>query len=320
MARGYDDTQDGGYGYEDPYPVDEWGRLPSDPWYGIPPGTGGQVPYAPGQGPEPTSGIEEPTGTEVPTPSPPDTPGGGGGGTTIRPFGGTFTPPSLLPYPDLPAIPTPPLPQLPTRPTPPPFQFDPYTPASQWSYQDFTPPSVNDVFADPSYQFRKQQGEQSLQNWAAARGTLNDSGTANALMDYGQNAASQEYSNIWNRGLNTYMVNRGNSLDAFNTNERARAEAYDRNRGLAVDTYNTNYQTQYEDPYRAEYTAAIDTWIPNMEGWRANVDMSRLGYTTTADRTFQQNTQNYDNAWRVFLQDYDRWKDERDTGILLAGQ
>ena len=327
MARNWDiqDPYNSDW-YDDPY-----NQFPEEPPYEPPPPPE-QAGPAPPPAPEPAPA---PAPAPAPGPAPAPAP------NPLGPFNRTFQPPTLQPYPNLPAlpqlppIPDVPLPQLPTRPTPPPFQFDAYAQAPSWSYQDFqyapwTPPSVEEALQDPSYQFRKQQGEQSLQNWAAARGTLNDSGTAKALTDYGQNAASQEYSNIWNRGLEgyrtnfnsalgTYAMNRGNSLEAFNTNEGNRAGAYDRNRALAVDTYNTNYRTQYEDPYRAKYTEAIDTWIPQMEGWRQNVDQGRLGYTTAVDqgrlgyttdsnRIQRNNEMNYGNAWDRFLFDYEKWK------------
>lgn len=60
---------------------------------------------------------------------------------------------------------------------------------------------------DPGYQFRLQQGQQALQNSAAARGGLLSGGTAKALADYNQNAASGEYGNVYNRALNTYGTN-----------------------------------------------------------------------------------------------------------------
>lgn len=64
---------------------------------------------------------------------------------------------------------------------------------------NFRAPSVDEALNEPGYQFVLNQGNQSLQRWAAARGTLNDSSTAEALTNYGQNAASQQYKNVWDR-------------------------------------------------------------------------------------------------------------------------
>lgn len=68
----------------------------------------------------------------------------------------------------------------------------------------FKAPTAADVLADSSYQFRLNQGTQTVQQAKAAQGTLNSGATAKALMDYGQNFASQEYGNVWNRAMDQY--------------------------------------------------------------------------------------------------------------------
>lgn len=99
-------------------------------------------------------------------------------GNPLAPFGETFTPPTG----------NAPLPPLPT-------------------YPAFAAPSAADALSDPGYQFVRDQGEGALQNWAAAKGTLNDSETADALINYGQQAASTQYGNVYNRDAQTYNTN-----------------------------------------------------------------------------------------------------------------
>lgn len=60
---------------------------------------------------------------------------------------------------------------------------------------------------DPSYQFRVSEGEKALQKSAAARGGLMGGGTLKALSRYGQDMASQEYQNSFNRALSTFGAN-----------------------------------------------------------------------------------------------------------------
>jgi len=55
---------------------------------------------------------------------------------------------------------------------------------------------------DPSYQFRLNEGLKSVNMGASARGGLGSGATQKALMRYGQDYASQEYSNSWNRLAN----------------------------------------------------------------------------------------------------------------------
>jgi hypothetical protein len=84
-------------------------------------------------------------------------------------------------------------------------------------YGSFTAPTGVTEQNDPGYQFRLQQGQNALQNSAAARGGLLSTGTAKNLNDYAQNAASAEYGNVYNRALGTYQTNQ-NNFNANNNN------------------------------------------------------------------------------------------------------
>ena len=68
-----------------------------------------------------------------------------------------------------------------------------------------------DIYDDPSYQFRLQQGQDAIQSSAAAKGGLLTGATLKALQNYGQDAASQEYSNAYNR-FNADQTNQYNRL------------------------------------------------------------------------------------------------------------
>ncbi len=62
--------------------------------------------------------------------------------------------------------------------------------------RDFT---MADFQKDPGYDFRMQQGQKALEASAAARGGLLSGGSGKNLVDYGQQFASQEYGNAYNR-------------------------------------------------------------------------------------------------------------------------
>lgn len=68
-----------------------------------------------------------------------------------------------------------------------------------------------DIYSDPSYQFRLQQGQDAIQSSAAAQGGLLSGATLKTLQGYGQDMASQEYSNAYNR-FNADQTNRYNRL------------------------------------------------------------------------------------------------------------
>ena len=67
---------------------------------------------------------------------------------------------------------------------------------------------------DPGYQFRLGQGEQGINRAAASRGSFDSGGTLKALQRYGQDYASNEFSNVFNRqaslaGLGQTAVGQG---------------------------------------------------------------------------------------------------------------
>lgn len=207
----------------------------------------------------------------APTPPAGGTGGGGGGASStggggslsslIAPFTGTYTQPGFAPLPSTPSF-TPP-----SYTAPPPF-----------SYQPFTPPSPQEAINDPGYQFRLGQGEQALQQSAAATGTLNTGGTLKDILGYGQNYASNEYQNVWNRDLSAYQTN-------YNT---------------AANNYATNYKSQYTDPYAFAYQNATSAFAPQM-----------TGYQTQAANIQHQNDINQSTAWNQYLQNYNVFRNQQ---------
>jgi len=72
------------------------------------------------------------------------------------------------------------------------------------------------VQVDPGYAFREKQGMQGIENSAMARGGLMSGNTLKATQDYGQQLASQEYGNAYNRQYQDYQNQLGfrtNMLD-----------------------------------------------------------------------------------------------------------
>ena len=68
--------------------------------------------------------------------------------------------------------------------------------------------SMDDFTADPGYGFRMSEGLKAMDRNAAARGGLISGAALKAGTRYGQDMASQEYTNAFNR----YQTNRGNQL------------------------------------------------------------------------------------------------------------
>jgi hypothetical protein len=79
---------------------------------------------------------------------------------------------------------------------------------------------------DPGYQFRLKQGMQALNNSAAAKGNLLSGNALEAQQQFGQNLASNEYGNVYNRAFNEYQ----NRFNVFNSNQ---TNEYNKLAGLA---------------------------------------------------------------------------------------
>jgi hypothetical protein len=84
--------------------------------------------------------------------------------------------------------------------------------------EKFKAPTAATEQNDPGYQFRLQQGMKALQNSASARGDLLSGNTLAATTQYGQDYASGEYGNVYNRAMQEYQ-NRFNVYNANQTNK-----------------------------------------------------------------------------------------------------
>lgn len=69
-------------------------------------------------------------------------------------------------------------------------------------------PTLAQLQMDPGYAFREQQGMQALNRSAAAMGGLQSGAALKAAQRFGQDMASQEYGNAYNR----FMQNRANQV------------------------------------------------------------------------------------------------------------
>lgn len=69
--------------------------------------------------------------------------------------------------------------------------------------------SMKDFEADPGYGFRMSEGMKAIERSAAARGGLLSGATLKGITRFGQDTASEEYLNAFNR----YQTNRANQLN-----------------------------------------------------------------------------------------------------------
>ena len=113
---------------------------------------------------------------------------------------------------------------------------------------DFQAPTIEQALNNPGYQFQLQQGQNAIQNAAAAKGTLNDSGTFDALSDYNRSAAQSDYQNVYN-----------NMLGEYNTKYQAAKDQF----APIMTAYNTQAQAgQYQQ--NATYQDKYSAWLAQM--------------------------------------------------------
>lgn len=86
--------------------------------------------------------------------------------------------------------------------------------------QPFVAPNDVTQQNDPGYKFRLQQGLDALDRSAAARGGVLTGSNEEALNNYAQDYASNEYNNVYNRALGQYQQNynifQNNQANQFN--------------------------------------------------------------------------------------------------------
>jgi hypothetical protein len=73
-----------------------------------------------------------------------------------------------------------------------------------------------DLARDPGYAFRLNEGLKAMDRQAAARGGLISGGALKAAQRYGQDVASQEYGNAYNRSLTEYNAARARESEGYN--------------------------------------------------------------------------------------------------------
>jgi hypothetical protein len=82
------------------------------------------------------------------------------------------------------------------------------SPGFSWN-QTFTPPTTEQAMADPGTQFQLQLGEEALQAYERANGSLYSGKAAKDINTFAQGLASTKYNEAFNRALQSYGTNYG---------------------------------------------------------------------------------------------------------------
>jgi len=143
---------------------------------------------------------------------------------------------------------------------------NPYT-LEQYKQDPGYTPMVNDLYSlqqTPGYQFELQQGQQALDNSAAARGSFLSGKQLKATQEYSQGVASTKYHQAWERAQNAYQA-------AFNRNLQNRTTAYDMLSGVANRGFNAA-----DSKARYNTSSASQTGQNTMENGRQQADAQMI--------------------------------------------
>ncbi len=106
---------------------------------------------------------------------------------------------------------------------------------------EFQAPTDITMQNDPGYQARAKLGEQAIQRSAAAKGTLLTGGTMRDLNQFSQDYASNEYGNVFNRGLTNYNTVYNARFNDWNTQHNKALQDYQQ----AYNIFEANQAKQY---------------------------------------------------------------------------
>lgn len=131
-------------------------------------------------------------------------------------------------------------------------QFDSPAPIDPFNFPDFVPPeqfhapTKAEAEAEPGFAFRLSQGEGALQAAGAAKGLARSGGFYKGLIGFGQDFASNEYKNVFDRATSQYKTNFDAMLTSQKTNfDEARSE-YDTKTHLADSNYDHMWKQYLE--------------------------------------------------------------------------
>ena len=172
-------------------------------------------------------------------------------------------------------------PNLPNR-----ADFRSPNPLAPWTGQ-FTAPTLEEATNTPGFQFRLGEGLKALQRSAAAKGTLLTGGTLKGLMSFGQDMASQEYGNVYNRKQGEYEGERTNFLqneanrytsERGNLNDQWGIESgyFDMGRSNRLDDFNI-YDRNRGFDFNVFDSGRNFGRLLNNDYWGQNMDLARLG-------------------------------------------
>jgi hypothetical protein len=145
--------------------------------------------------------------------------------------------------------------------------------------KQFAAPDEAKMKEDPGFQFRLDQGRKALEASAAGKGILRTGGTLKDLVNYGQNFATNEYANVYNRNFNEYKFDYDKEADIYARNYNLKRDVFDRNYKAAYDEYApklTGWQTNTNNKARAQEALFNREWQMYLGNQNADLERRRI--------------------------------------------
>jgi hypothetical protein len=160
----------------------------------------------------------------------------------------------------------------------------------KYATAEYTP----EMFAkgqDPGYQFRLKEGMQGLERSAAARGGLLSGGTLKGITKYNQDAASQEFTNAFNR----YQAERTGTLNPYQS-----MAGMGQSVANQVGNMGMNYANQAGELYQGAANARASGYVGGANAINQGISgvVNQYSQNQLLNRVFpQNNTQNLFNQY-----------------------
>ena len=145
----------------------------------------------------------------------------------------------------------------------------------QQPYADFGTSSLsgfqdwlkNPDFSDPSYSWRFDEGQKAVENSAAARGMGLSGNALRAVTDYGQNAASGEYGNEFQRWLQRLGIGSSAAANMSNIDTSRGSQLLAARTGMGQNAFNNTLAAAAEIRMAEEgLNNILQSWVPAQFG------------------------------------------------------
>ncbi len=183
------------------------------------------------------------------------------------------------------------------------------SPGDAVDFRQFEAPSWDEVQNRPGYQFRQKEGQRAIENSAAAGGMLRSGNTWKDLVKYGQDYATSEYDQEYNRALGEHQMDYQQELQ-FDRDRYGRAVGeHQMGYGEALGRYQMGYGQRQDERADAMARAQVEARLAettagrNLATQRLNYDARRAEYGDL----YQQQVNEY-----LMGRDEGRWQDERE--------